>query len=132
MTAPLTFPHSPVTHRAAVIGHSQTEPFSGFARPDRVWPQTLERLLRYQGYPVSIGNYGKGGDTSADALARVHALVRYGIPTFALVYLDVNDPKMATVTETAVGTGSVAEVQTITQGGNTPASIIGGTFTVTY
>lgn len=77
----------------ACLGDSQTDSDAGFATAGfDTWPAQLQRSLRANGVNARCRSFGKSGDTSAQALARVADCFIYGTPDAAIVYIGVNDP----------------------------------------
>lgn len=75
------------------LGDSQTDGDAGYGvHGFDTWPAVLQRSLRASGFDVRVRSFGVGGDTSAQALARVQDCFAYCIPDAAVVYIGVNDP----------------------------------------
>ena len=76
------------TVRLAALGDSLTAGWMLSAQ--EAFPAVLERELRAKGYDVSVLNFGVSGDTSADGLARMDAVIA-AKPQGVILELGAND-----------------------------------------
>lgn len=123
----------PALYHGAVVGDSLTDAWSGYPSPHKSWPCVLEKFLRLRGCRIALANFAHGGAFTADFLAFLPGIFRYGIPPLVGVYGAVNDAGYAGITVTTLGTVGTKSVQKLGQNAAiSPGSFIGGTFSLTY
>ena len=117
-----SFASTPDTQRIVALGDSLTSGY-GLESGDS-FPSQLEKLLRAEGFPVSIDNAGVSGDTTAGGLSRVEWAVEGDIkPSLVIIALGANDMlRGLPVEQTKNNLSSIIE---IIQKKNIPILLIG-------